>query len=276
MTVVGLARSVSETADAWVTPGGVAALPASPAVYQMLYRLDDATTTSQVDDGRDAVTATVPAGAVVSARSWLTVKKEANSQTSLFVPFLMTFGGLGVLMAVLIIGNVIAGAVGTTTRRIGILKALGFTPSQVVRAYVAQALIPAAVGAVLGVVVGNLLAVPVLADTEDLYGTVALTIAPWVDVVGARRGAGGGHGDRVGRGVPGRPARTVDVLAVGRTPTAGRGRYAARVAARLPLPRPVTLGLAHPFSARPARRRSSSPSRSAPLPSRWRRGWPRR
>ena len=44
----------------------------------------------------------------------------------------------------------------------------------------------------------------------------------------------------------------VDALAVGRTPAAGRGRYAARVAARLPLPRPMTLGLARPFSA-PAR-----------------------
>ena len=42
--------------------------------------------------------------------------------------------------------------------------------------------------------------------------------------------------------------RTVDVLAVGRTPGPGRGQWAARLTARLPLPRPVTLGLAHPFA----------------------------
>ena len=180
------------------------------------------------------------------------MKKEANEQTSLFVPFLLTFGGLSLLLSVLIVGTVVAGAVGSTTRRIGILKALGFTPSQVVRAYVAQALLPAAVGAALGVVVGNLVAVPLLADTEDLYGTVALTIAPWVDIavlVGAlavvtvTASAAAGRAGRLS---------AVDALAVGRTPTAGRGRYAARVAARLPLPRPVTLGLARPFSA-PAR-----------------------
>ena len=168
------------------------------------------------------------------------------------MPFLLTFGGLSLLLSVLIVGTVVAGAVGSTTRRIGILKALGFTPSQVVRAYVAQALLPAAVGAVLGVVVGNLVAVPLLADTEDLYGTVALTIAPWVDIavlVGAlavvtvTASAAAGRAGRLS---------AVDALAVGRTPTAGRGRYAARVAARLPLPRPVTLGLARPFSA-PAR-----------------------
>ena len=218
----------------------------------MLYRLDDAATASQIADVRDAVTAALPDGAVTSARSWLVVKKEANSQTSLFVPFLLTFGGLSLLLSVLIVGTVVAGAVGSTTRRIGILKALGFTPSQVVRAYVAQALLPASAGAVLGVVAGNLVAVPLLADTEDLYGTVALTIAPWVDVavlVGAlavvtvTAAAAAGRAGRLS---------AVDALAVGRTPAAGRGRYAARVAARLPLSRPVTLGLARPFSA-PAR-----------------------
>ena len=252
VTVVGLARSVSDTADAWMTPGGLEALPTMSSGYQMLYRLDDAVTASRVGDARDAVEAALPDGAVTSARSWLVVKKEANSQTSLFVPFLLTFGGLSLLLSVLIVGTVVAGAVGSTTRRIGILKALGFTPSQVVRAYVAQALLPAAAGAVMGVVVGNLVAVPLLADTEDLYGTVALTIAPWVDVavlVGAlavvtvTASAAAGRAGRLS---------AVDALAVGRTPTAGRGRYAARAAARLPLPRPVTLGLARPFGA-PAR-----------------------
>ncbi|HET9944282.1 MAG TPA: FtsX-like permease family protein, partial [Actinomycetes bacterium] len=252
ITVVGLARSVSDTADAWMTPAGLAALPAMSDGYQMLYRLDDAATASRVGDTRAALAAALPDGAVVSARSWLVVKKEANSQTSLFVPFLLTFGGLSLLLSVVIVGTVVAGAVGSTTRRIGILKALGFTPSQVVRAYVAQALLPAAAGAVLGVVVGNLVAVPLLADTEDLYGTVALTIAPWVDVavlVGALAVVTVTASAAAGRAGG---LSAVDALAVGRTPTAGRGRYAARLAARLPLPRPVTLGLARPFSA-PAR-----------------------
>ena len=250
--VVGLARSVSGTADAWMTPGGLADLPSMSSGYQMLYRLEDAGTASRVGDARDAVTAALPDGAVTSARSWLVVKKEANDQTSLFVPFLLTFGALSLILSVLIVGTVVAGAVGSTTRRIGILKALGFTPSQVVRAYVAQALLPASAGAVLGVVAGNLIAVPLLADTGDLYGTVASTIAPWVDaavlvgalaVVTITASAAAGRAGRLS---------AVDALAVGRTPAAGRGRYAAQVAARLPLPRPMTLGLARPFSA-PAR-----------------------
>jgi len=168
------------------------------------------------------------------------------------VPFLLAFGVLGVVMAVLIIGNVIAGAVSTGTRRIGILKALGFTPSQVVRAYLGQALIPAAAGAALGVVAGNLLTFPVLAETNRLYGTSDSGVAPWVDALVA----GGAlavvtltawaAAARAGR------LRSVDALAVGRTPRPGRGQWASRLTGRIPVPRPMSLGLSHPF-ARPLR-----------------------
>src|SRR4029078_10163066 len=84
------------------------------------------------------------------------------------------------LLVVRNIANVIAGAGGTGTRRIGILKALGFTPQQVVRAYTVQALIPALVGAVLGVVAGNLLRIPILAETNTLYGTADSGATPVV------------------------------------------------------------------------------------------------
>ena len=250
LTVVGTARSVSETAGGWVAPEQIAALTAPGAAggYQMLYRFATADTTAQVDAGRAAVQASVPAGALTGTRSWLTTRTNSAGNTVLFVPFLIAFGVLGVLMAVLIIGNVIAGAVSTGTRRIGILKALGFTPNQVVRAYTVQALIPAVVGAALGVVAGNLLTIPILAQTNEVYGTADSGVTPWVDVA-VLAGAlalvavtAWAAASRAGR------LRTVDVLAVGRTPGPGRGQWAARLTARLPLPRPVTLGLAHPFA----------------------------
>ncbi|BCJ47218.1 hypothetical protein GCM10010168_71930 [Actinoplanes ianthinogenes] len=243
LTVVGLARSVSETADGWVVPEQIV-----PAGYQMLYRLTRADNAEQVD----AVLAGIGTEALTASKSWLVTRQRAASDAALFVPFLIAFGLLGLIMAVLIVGNVIAGAVSSGTRRIGILKALGFTPSQVVRAYLSQALIPATIGAALGAVAGNLLAVPVLAKTNDLYGTNDSGVEPWVTIavlagvlalvtVTAWIAA-----SRAGR------LRTVDALAVGRTPSPGRGRWAARLTARLPLPRPVTLGLAQPF-ARPVR-----------------------
>src|SRR4029078_8504470 len=112
-------------------------------------------------------TAAVPAGALTGTQSYLAVKQLDDANTGAFVPFVAAFGILGLALSVLIIGVVVSGAVVAATRRIGILKALGFTPGQVVRAYVAQALLPAAVGAALGVVVGHLVAVPLLGDTAD-------------------------------------------------------------------------------------------------------------
>lgn len=254
LEVVGTARSAGRTADAWVAPSQIASLTPSGRVgaYQMLYRFDAAATTADVRKGRAAVTASVPAGAVTGAQSWLTVRKVAARDTALFVPFLVAFGVLGLVMSVLVVGNVVAGSVGTGLRRIGILKAVGCTPSQVVRAYMAQALVPAAAGVGLGLLAGNLLAVPLLSETADAYGTSGLSVAPWIDVVVAAGALGvvtvtaWVSAWRAGR------LRTVDALAVGRVPAAGRGRWAARRAAGLPLPRAVGLGLARPF-ARPAR-----------------------
>ncbi|MEL5955951.1 FtsX-like permease family protein [Streptomyces sp. CLV115] len=254
LTVVGVARSVTRTADAWVVPSQMPALTApGGGGYQMLYRFTEADTVARITAGGRAVRQSLPPGtAAAGEQSWLTVRKSAERDTALYVPFLIAFGALGLIMSVLVVGNVVASAVGTGTRRIGILKAVGFTPAQVVRAYVGQALIPAAAGTVLGVLAGHLLAVPVLAETGEIYGTSSLAVAPQVDlgviagVLGLVAATGWAGAWRAGR------LRTVDALAVGRTASAGRGRWAARLAGRLPLPQPVALGLARPF-ARPAR-----------------------
>ena len=54
------------------------------------------------------------------------------------MPFLVAFGVIGLVMSVLIVANVVSGAVVSGYRRIGILKSIGFTPGQVVAAYAGQ------------------------------------------------------------------------------------------------------------------------------------------
>ncbi len=257
LTVVGLARSVGGSAEAWTTPEQLAALVAEGAGgYQMLYRFADAATDAQLAAHKSAVAAAVPADALTGATSYLTVKRAAERMAATFVPFVVAFGVLGLCMSVLIIGVVVSGSVGAATRRIGILKAVGFTPAQVTRAYVGQALIPAAVGTVLGVALGNVAAVPVLADESEAFGTAPMTIEPWVSVVVPLvalvvvAATAFFPALRAGR------LRTVDALSVGRTPAAGRGRTARRLLGRLPVARPVSLGLANPFT---------SPARSATI-----------
>jgi putative ABC transport system permease protein len=254
LTVVGVAQSVSRSADGWVVPAQIAALrgPGAASALQMLYRFARAGTDAQIADDRAAVAAALPGGAITGSQSYLNVKLSANRDIAPIVPFVVAFGVLGLIMSVLIVGSVVSGAVGAGVWRIGILKALGFTPSQVARAYLAQALIPSALGIGLGVVGGNLLAVPLLGRTEQVYGTGRLSVAPWIDLAVPAAAlalvvaAALVPAARAGR------LSSIAALAVGRTPRADRGRLARRVLARLPLPRAVSLGLANPF-ARPAR-----------------------
>ncbi|UJV41556.1 ABC transporter permease [Streptomyces sp. AMCC400023] len=325
LTVVGLARSVTGTGEAWVTPAQAESLAGTPhdtggagavgavgavggvggvvesgnpprvgggaesgnstgpeggsAAYEMLYRFRQAATEADLAAARAAIVADVPEGAMSGARSYLTVRQDETANAMAFVPFLAAFGVLGLCLSVLVIGIVVGGAVGAATRRIGVLKALGFTPAQVVRAYVAQALVPAALGCVLGVVLGNALALPVLNEVGEAFGAPAGGLPVWVDVavpgaalllvavaavVPALRAGrlrtveaiavGGGAGGARGAGRAGPERRRA-----ARAARAGRAGSERRRVPRLSgarplslLPPAVRLGLAQPF-ARPAR-----------------------
>jgi putative ABC transport system permease protein len=76
LEVVGLAVSISGSADAWVVPAGIARLrlPGTPGTVQMLYRLDGAATAAAIGADVAGVSAALPVGAVTGARSYLTVK----------------------------------------------------------------------------------------------------------------------------------------------------------------------------------------------------------
>lgn len=254
LEIVGLARSVSRTADAWVTPAQAAAFakPGAAPSYEMLYRFAHAGTGAQVAAGKAAVAAAAPEGALTAGLSYLTTKHVADERSATFVPFIVAFGVLGLVMSVLIIGIVVSGAVSAGTRRIGVLKSLGLTPGQVGRAYIGQALIPASVGTALGVLAGNLASVPLLRQASDAYGAGSLAVAWWLDLLVPAGVLALVVASALAPALRAARLRTVEALALGRTPRVGRGRFAARAAARLPLPRAVTMGLAGPF-ARPGR-----------------------
>ncbi|HEY3610488.1 MAG TPA: FtsX-like permease family protein [Pseudonocardiaceae bacterium] len=254
LTVVGRAASITGSADAWVSPATLATLtgPGIRPAFQMLYRFHAAATTAEMNTDRAAINAAVPPGGLTAAASYLTTEQAADRNAATFVPFVTAFGVLALVMSVLTIGIVVGGAVSSATRRIGILKSVGFTPGQVVRAFVGQAMAPATAGTLLGTVLGNLLAIPVMGDVGTAFGTGTPMIDPWIDaavpvlaltVVACAALA---PALRAGR------LRTVEAIAVGRTPRAGRGRQVRRLLGALPLPRTVSLGLAGPF-ARPGR-----------------------
>ena len=254
LTLVGTAVSVTSTAAGWVTPGEIAALASGSQTQgtQMLYRFAHASNTTAIKADTKTIAAALPGGAITGTQSWLAADLAETGNISAFVPFLIAFGVIGLVMSALIVTNVVSGAVVAGYRRIGILKSIGFSPRQIVAAYTSQAAIPAVVGCLGGIVLGNVLAIPVLHNAEQVYGVGSLQVPAWVDVaVPAALCAIVGLAAvlpalRAGR------LSAVQAIAIGRAPRTGRGYAAHRLFGRLGLPRPVTIGLAAPF-ARPAR-----------------------
>jgi putative ABC transport system permease protein len=254
LTVVGFASSITNSADGWVAPAEVALLqpPGTPASAELMYRFASASTQTQVRADLAEVSRALPPGTVISSNSWLTAESQNTGNGAIMEPFVIAFALIGLVMAVLIVANVVSGAVAASYYRIGVLKSVGLTPAQVVVAYLSRVGGPALAGCVLGVVAGNLLAGSVLRQSADAYGVGSQTVPWWASIL-APAGmlaltvlAAFGPALRAGR----LPA--TQAIAAGRAPAAGRGYAVHRLAARLRLPRPAGLGLAAPF-ARPAR-----------------------
>jgi len=254
LTVVGFANSVTDTADGWVVPGEIAGLqaPGTSPGGELLYRFASAGTDAQVRADLAEVTGALPAGTVTGSYPWLSAESQDTSNGAIMEPFVVAFALIGLAMAVLIVGNVVSGAVVAGYYRIGVLKSIGLTPAQVVVAYVSRVGLPALAGCVAGVVAGNLLAMPVLRQSAEAYGVGSQHVPWWASAV-APAGmlaltvlAALGPALRAGR------LSATQAIAAGRAPAAGRGYAVHRLASWLRLPRPVGLGLAAPF-ARPAR-----------------------
>jgi len=255
LTVVGIATSATGTAQGWVTPGEIAALHAAgtPETSQMLYRFSSAATTAAVNTDIAAVTAALPHGSVLGTQSWLDAQAQATASFAPWVPFIVAFGLIGLVMSVLIVINVVSGAVVAGTRRIGVLKSIGFSPAQVVAAYVLQVAVPAVIGCAVGVAAGNLLAVPMLGKTAQVYGVGSLTVPVWVSLAVPLAMLGLVVVTAVAIALRAGRMSAVQAIATGRAPRPAHGYRAHRLFGRARhLPRPVTIGLAGPF-ARPAR-----------------------
>jgi putative ABC transport system permease protein len=250
LTVAGVADSVTQSAGAWVTPAGIAAL--HPHATQMLYRFASAATAADISKDLATVTAGLPHGALGSAQSYLTAEAAYTSGVGLYVPLLLTFAILGLVVAVLIVANVISGAVVSGYRHIGILKATGYTPDQVTAVYLVMVGIPALIGCVLGVAVGTVLAIPFAGVARQGLGVSSSVINPSADVITLAGLLAVVAATALGAALRARRLPAARAISAGNAPAAGRGLRAQRMLAGTRLPRAVSLGLGLPF-ARPAR-----------------------
>ena len=254
LTVVGYGGSPGRFGDGWVLPRELAVLRPSgaPAWAQMLYTFTLASNPQQISADVAEIKAALPPGTVVSYQSWLDAIGQTSGESSFNTPFVLAFALLGLLLAVLIVVSLVSGAVVAGFRRIGVLKSIGFTPLQVGAAYVAQAGIPAAIGIAIGAAAGNLWVTPMLNGPAGLLGVSAQHVPGWIDLaVPAAMAllvvlAALVPALRAGR------LSAIAAITSGQAPRTGHGYAAHRLAGKVALPRPITIGLAASFS-KPAR-----------------------
>jgi putative ABC transport system permease protein len=190
---------------------------------------------------------------VSGSLDYLSVEQIFNLTSDLTVTFLLAFAVFALGAAALIVANVVSGAVLSSRRDIGVLKALGFTPNQVVATFVGQMLVAAVLGCLLGIPLGLLAARPLVNASGDALGfpapspgspvIVLLVVACALLVVA------------VAATVPALRAgllSPVEAITPNAPMGAARPSWIAALARGLHLPRPVTLGAGDAY-ARPVR-----------------------
>ncbi|OUD04595.1 ABC transporter permease [Streptomyces swartbergensis] len=186
LTVVGLADSAEPRYRPGEQPGLVWALPSAvpdPGGQVIGLRLTDPGDTSYVV--QRAVTV-LGAGAIGEVSTWQQARAEAQGDNRLLGQVLGLFG-LGALVAA---GLAVHGAIGTRIRGhlrdLSVLKAIGFTPGQVVRVFLLQHLAYALLGAVAAAALAEALGSRIPGRFGDAVGvwqglpghTVALFVIP--------------------------------------------------------------------------------------------------
>ncbi|MEU0453666.1 FtsX-like permease family protein, partial [Streptomyces sp. NPDC006129] len=186
LTVVGLADSAEPRYRPGEQPGLVWALPSAvpdPGGQVIGLRLTDPGDTSYVV--QRAVTV-LGAGAIGEVSTWQQARAEAQGDNRLLGQVLGLFG-LGALVAA---GLAVHGAIGTRIRGhlrdLSVLKAIGFTPGQVVRVFLLQHLAYALLGAVAAAALAEALGSRIPGRLGDAVGvwqglpghTVALLVIP--------------------------------------------------------------------------------------------------
>lgn len=256
LTLVGEAIEVDPSPNrGWVLSSQVASLNpvGTPVGYEMAYRFRSATTRADIRSDLNALQATVPAGAVAGHASYLDFRGSFNFTNSLVLTFLLAFAAMGLGAVAVIVANVVTGAVVASYREIGILKAIGFTPGQVVMVFVIQMILPGLAAGLVGVPLGALASKPLLGQAAEAIGLPAPSaIVPGVDLlvlavtlaVVAAAAA-----------LPAWRAGGLNPVVAITTGTAPSGRWSASLHGRLGwwrLPRPLVIGAGDAFS-RPLR-----------------------
>ncbi len=263
LTVVGEAVDIGQTAAgaslattqrAWVLPSQVPDLAGSNGLdYEMAYRFTTAPSQAQLRNDMGRLQDSLPAGSVSGSLNYLAMRDAYNVTNQFLLVLLIAFGVIALAASLATIVNLVLGTVLASYREIGIIKALGFTPRQVVATLVVGMAIPALAGCAVGISAGAALSLPLVnqaARSLDLPSPPAVSpLAGLLALAGILLGvvvAAALPALRAGRMSP------VEAIATGGAPNSPRAWRVSRWFRQVRLPRPLSLGAGDAF-ARPLR-----------------------
>jgi putative ABC transport system permease protein len=214
--------------------------------WSMGLRLQDP---DAVDEMVVRIEETLHADVVESYTDWRDVRESAIFDAQIVLIFLGTFGVFAILATVLVIASSIGSIVLSQFRQIGILKAVGFTQSQILWLYLGQYLILGLIGSALGLIIGFALAPLPLTSIEIILNrtfrpplevsTISLVLGISLGVVALAS---------LGAAVRGARANIIRSIAVGAEAPRKKSSGAAQLASRLGLPMVLLLGLNDVFA----------------------------
>lgn len=239
---------------AWVLESAIDSLAANDSSYYLMdYRLAGEPTASQLTGRMDAMRAALPAGSITRSVDYLLVGSMFNITNQVLVGILVAFSLFALAATAAIVANLVTGIVIASYREIGIMKALGFAPGQVVGAFALQIIVPAAAACVIGIPAGTILSQPLLAISSEGLGLAFQPfVSPGIDVLALAVVL---LIVAVASAVPSLRAgllKPAIVIASASAPRGRSGRWLRSLASRIRLPRPIVLGLGEAV-ARPVR-----------------------
>jgi putative ABC transport system permease protein len=260
LTVVAQVVDIDEgSADlssqrAWVLPGAVTALTSPDSAYYLMdYRFANDPTNAQLQDSINRLRAGLPAGSITGSLNYILIRNIFNITNQILTGVLSAFSVFALAATVAIVATLVTGIVISAYREIGIMKAIGFMPAEVVGVFALQIIIPALAACLVGIPLGTIVSQPLLANSSHALG---LSYTPTFSIgLDLALLAGGVLVVAAAATMPALRAgllKPVAAIAKASAPRGATGRVLRKSAARAHLPRPLVLGIGDAF-ARPLR-----------------------
>lgn len=167
---MGAGSAELSTNTFWVTEAQFPALSTGHPDWWVGYRFPGHPDDAALSQALDRLKAAFPSGAVDGSVNYLLFRTLFGITNSILTNTLLAFSVFALGASVAIVVNMVTGIVLAAYREVGVLKAIGCTPGQVVAIFTLQMLMPALVGAIVGVALGTLIAQPLLQQSSHALG----------------------------------------------------------------------------------------------------------